>query len=88
MPRLNLNLQFADLVVKFLKMQAKPIDQLAKHPRQPVLPVLQDIRYLSLGFAGAGISGRLTDRKLITEGNWKELRRRATVFSDIAKKYS
>lgn len=44
--------------------------------------------YLSLGFAGAGISGRLTDRKLITEGNWKELRRRATVFSDIAKKYS
>ena len=27
--------------------------------------------YLDLGFAGAGISGRLTDRKLITEGNWE-----------------
>ncbi len=44
--------------------------------------------YLDLGFAGAGISGRLTDRKLITEGNWEEFTRRAKVFSDISKKYS
>ena len=44
--------------------------------------------YLDLGFAGAGVSGRLTDRKLIAEGNWEELTRRAKVFSDIAKKYS
>jgi len=43
--------------------------------------------YLDLGFAGAGISGRLTDRKLIAEGNWEELTRRAQVFSDIAKQY-
>jgi 2-dehydro-3-deoxyphosphogluconate aldolase / (4S)-4-hydroxy-2-oxoglutarate aldolase len=42
--------------------------------------------YLALGFAGAGISGRLTDRKLIAEGNWDELTSRAQVFSDIAKK--
>jgi 2-dehydro-3-deoxyphosphogluconate aldolase/(4S)-4-hydroxy-2-oxoglutarate aldolase len=44
--------------------------------------------YLDLGFAGAGISGRLTDRKLITEGNWEELTRRARVFAEISKKYS
>ena len=43
--------------------------------------------YLDLGFAGAGISGRLTDKKLITEGNWEELTCRAKVFAEIAKKY-
>lgn len=43
--------------------------------------------YLDLGFAGAGVSGRLTDRKLITDGNWEELTRRAKVFSDIAMKH-
>ncbi len=43
--------------------------------------------YLDLGFAGAGISGRLTDKKLIAEGNWEELTRRAKAFSDIAKKH-
>lgn len=41
-------------------------------------------QYLDLGFAGAGVSGRLTDKKLIAEGNWAELTRRAKVFSDMA----
>jgi 2-dehydro-3-deoxyphosphogluconate aldolase/(4S)-4-hydroxy-2-oxoglutarate aldolase len=44
--------------------------------------------YLALGFAGAGISGRLTDKKLIADGNWEELTRRAKVFAEIAKSYS
>lgn len=41
-------------------------------------------QYLDLGFAGAGVSGRLTDKKLIAEGNWAEFTRRAKVFSDMA----
>lgn len=41
--------------------------------------------FLKLGMAGAGVSGRLTDKKLIADGDWDELRRRATVFSEIAK---
>lgn len=42
---------------------------------------------LKLGIKGAGISGRLTDKALIKEGNWKELERRAGVFSEIAGRY-
>jgi 2-dehydro-3-deoxyphosphogluconate aldolase/(4S)-4-hydroxy-2-oxoglutarate aldolase len=42
-------------------------------------------QYLELGFAGAGISGRLTDKKLIESGDFEELTRRAEVFSQIAR---
>lgn len=42
-------------------------------------------QYLELGFAGAGISGRLTDKKLIESGEFDELTRRAEVFVRIAK---
>lgn len=42
-------------------------------------------RYLDLGFVGAGVSGRLTDRKLIASGNFEELTRRAEVFCSIAR---
>lgn len=44
-------------------------------------------QYLALRFAGAGISGRLCDKKCIEEGDFTELTRRAQVFSDIAKAY-
>jgi len=42
-------------------------------------------QYLELGFAGAGISGRLTDKKLIESGDLEELTRRAEVFVKIAR---
>ncbi|NBI67167.1 bifunctional 4-hydroxy-2-oxoglutarate aldolase/2-dehydro-3-deoxy-phosphogluconate aldolase [Pseudoflavonifractor sp. 60] len=42
-------------------------------------------RYLDMGFAGAGISGRLADKKLMAEGNWAEITRRARTFAAIAK---
>lgn len=41
-------------------------------------------QYLDLGFAGAGVSGRLTDKKLIAAGDWAELTRRARTFADLA----
>lgn len=40
--------------------------------------------YLSYGFAGAGISGRLCDKKCIENGDFAEITRRAKVFSDMA----
>ena len=40
--------------------------------------------YLNLGIVGAGISGRLTDRKLRAEGNYAELTSRAEAFMKIA----
>lgn len=43
--------------------------------------------YLSLGFAGAGISGRLCDKKCIQAGDFTELERRAKTFADIAAAY-
>ncbi len=42
---------------------------------------------LKLGIKGAGISGRLTDKALIKEGNWEELENRARVFTEIAGRY-
>lgn len=39
--------------------------------------------YLKLGFAGAGVSGRLSDKKLISEGNFAEFTRRAQAFSKV-----
>lgn len=43
--------------------------------------------YLKIGFAGAGISSRLIDKKLREEGNYQELTERAKRFVEIAKKY-
>ena len=43
--------------------------------------------YLKIGFAGAGISSRLIDKKVRGEGNYAELTRRAKEFVKIAKKY-
>lgn len=40
-------------------------------------------QFLELGLAGAGISGRLTDKKLIAEKDWTEFTRRAQVFVQI-----
>ena len=42
-------------------------------------------QYLDVGFAGAGISGRLTDKQLIAEGNWDKLSRRAAAFAKIVE---
>lgn len=41
--------------------------------------------YLDYGFAGAGISGRLCDKKCIAAGDFDEITRRAGVFMDIAR---
>lgn len=43
--------------------------------------------FLSLGLAGAGIGGRLTDKKLIAAGDWAEFSRRAAAFLKIAQAY-
>lgn len=43
--------------------------------------------YLKIGFSGAGISGRLTEKSLINEGNFSEFTTRAKAFTEIAKKY-
>ncbi len=42
-------------------------------------------QFLRLGLVGAGIGGRLTDKKCIAEGNWAELTRRAGEFCRIAR---
>ena len=42
-------------------------------------------RYLSMGFAGAGISGRLSDKTLLAQGNWSEITSRAKAFAEIAE---
>lgn len=39
--------------------------------------------YLNAGFMGAGVSGRLCDRKLIAERNFQEITRRAQSFSKL-----
>jgi 2-dehydro-3-deoxyphosphogluconate aldolase/(4S)-4-hydroxy-2-oxoglutarate aldolase len=41
--------------------------------------------FLHLGFVGAGISGRLTDKKLISACDWEEFTKRMKNFSRIAK---
>ncbi len=43
--------------------------------------------FLKIGFSGAGVRGRLTDEKLINEGNFEEMTRRSKKFVEIAKKY-
>ena len=43
------------------------------------------VQYLDLGFAGAGISSQLVDKKCREEGNYEELTRRAQRFVEIAK---
>jgi 2-dehydro-3-deoxyphosphogluconate aldolase/(4S)-4-hydroxy-2-oxoglutarate aldolase len=45
-------------------------------------------QYLDLGFAGAGVSGRLTDKKLIGDNNLAEIEKRARTFMNIASKYN
>lgn len=40
--------------------------------------------YLSLGFVGAGVSGRLSDMKLIAAGDFDTIRQRAAAFVRIA----
>lgn len=42
-------------------------------------------QFLALGIKGAGISGRLTDKKLIAAKNWSEFTRRAQTFVSIAE---
>jgi len=43
--------------------------------------------FLKLGLIGAGISGRLTDKKLIAEKNWDEFTKRAEAFVSIAESF-
>lgn len=44
-------------------------------------------QYLDIGFAGAGISSQLVDKKVREAGDWDELTRRAERFVAIAKEY-
>lgn len=44
--------------------------------------------YLEIGFAGAGISSKLVDKKLREAGKWDELTERARRFCAIAAEYS
>lgn len=41
-------------------------------------------QYLNLGFAGAGVSGRLADKKLMAAGDWAQITQRAKAFAAIA----
>lgn len=41
--------------------------------------------YIDAGFYGAGISGRLTDKKLVEQGNFMELSHRAKNFVEIVQ---
>ena len=43
--------------------------------------------FLQAGMCGAGVSSRLCDKKLMKEGNFAEITRRAEVFSKIAAAY-
>lgn len=43
--------------------------------------------YLEAGYSAAGISSRFIDRKVIAEGNFQELTRRAKVFTEIAQQH-
>ena len=45
-------------------------------------------QYLDLGFVGAGISSRLCDKKCIAAGDWAEVTRRASVFTEITKQHA
>lgn len=45
-------------------------------------------KYLEFGFAGAGISGRLCDKKCIAAGDFEEITRRAKVFMDITRTHA
>ena len=45
-------------------------------------------QYLEIGFAGAGISSMLVDKKLRAEGNYAELTERARRFTAIAEAFS
>ena len=44
-------------------------------------------QYLKLGFAGAGISSRLCDKKCIAAGDFGEITRRARAFTELTAKY-
>ena len=43
--------------------------------------------FLEAGYSGAGISGRLLDKKVIASGDFDELTRRAQTFSQIAREH-
>lgn len=45
-------------------------------------------KYLDLGFAGAGISSRLCDKKCIAAGDFGEITRRARVFTNITQDHA
>lgn len=44
-------------------------------------------QYLEMGFAGAGVSSKLIDKKLREAGRWDELTERAERFCSIAKEF-
>jgi 2-dehydro-3-deoxyphosphogluconate aldolase / (4S)-4-hydroxy-2-oxoglutarate aldolase len=77
----------ADLGIKYMKNVMAPIS----HLRFIAAAGVNEENFgeiLGIGFAGAGISGRLTDKKLIEAGDWDGFSTRAEAFCNIAKAYS
>lgn len=74
---------FIDLGLEYIKNIRAPIS----HVKMLATGGVNENNFeavLKVGFVGAGISGRLTDKKLIAAGDFAELQRRAAAFSEIA----
>lgn len=74
----------ADLGIKYMKNVMAPIS----HLRFIAAAGVNEENFgeiLGIGFAGAGISGRLTDKKLIEAEDWQEFTKRAEAFCEIVK---
>lgn len=73
-----------DLGIKYMKNIMGPISHVKFLATAGVTEEnLADM--LNAGFSGAGISGRLTDKKLIEAGNFEEFTNRAKAFMEIAQ---
>ncbi len=74
----------SDLGTKYIKSVMAPINHIRFVATGGVNE--QNFKeYLNLGFVGAGIGGRLTERKLIEAGNFEEFTLRAKAFVDVAE---
>jgi 2-dehydro-3-deoxyphosphogluconate aldolase/(4S)-4-hydroxy-2-oxoglutarate aldolase len=73
----------ADLGVSYMKSVMSPISHLKLLAVGGV--TTENLRgFFDIGFAGAGIGSYLSDKKLIAEGNFCELQKRAASIMDIA----
>jgi 2-dehydro-3-deoxyphosphogluconate aldolase/(4S)-4-hydroxy-2-oxoglutarate aldolase len=74
----------SDLGTRYIKSVMAPINHIMFVATGGVNE--QNVKeYLDMGFVGAGIGGRLTERKLIEAGDFAEFTRRAKAFANIAE---